>query len=77
VGLGNADYTTRKVANHLDLSPIYVNSITAAGTESAHIPAVLDAPDNLTGTRRSRRGKPQQKPNQHRSRQHPARPTGL
>jgi lactate racemase-like protein len=41
VGLGNADYTTRKVANHIDLMPMYMNSITAAGTEGARIPAVL------------------------------------
>jgi hypothetical protein len=41
VGLGNADYTTRKVANHIDLVPMYMNSITAAGTEGARIPAVL------------------------------------
>jgi hypothetical protein len=41
VGLGNADYTTRKVANHIDLLPMYMNSITAAGTEGARIPAVL------------------------------------
>ena len=30
VGLGNADYTTVKVANHIDLVPMYMNSITAA-----------------------------------------------
>jgi hypothetical protein len=41
VGLGNADYTTRKVANHIDLLPMYMNAITAAGTESTRIPAVL------------------------------------
>ena len=41
IGLGNADYTTRKVANHIDLLPMYMNSITAAGTESARVPAVL------------------------------------
>ena len=41
VGLGNADYTTQKVANHIDLLPMYMNAITAAGTESARIPAVL------------------------------------
>jgi hypothetical protein len=41
VGLGNADYTTRNVANHIDLLPMYMNSITAAGTESARVPAVL------------------------------------
>ena len=41
VGLGNADYTTRKVANHLDLLAMYMNSITAAGTEATRIPAVL------------------------------------
>lgn len=41
VGLGNADYTTLKVANHIDLLPMYMNSITAAGTEGARMPAVL------------------------------------
>jgi hypothetical protein len=41
VGLGNADYTTLRVANRIDLLPMYMNSITAAGTESARIPAVL------------------------------------
>ena len=41
VGLGNADYTTRKVANAIDLLPMYMNSITAAGTEGARMPAVL------------------------------------
>jgi hypothetical protein len=41
VGLGNADYTTRQVANHLDLVSMYMNSITAAGTEATRIPAVL------------------------------------
>jgi hypothetical protein len=41
VGLGNADYTTLKVANHIDLLPMYMNSITAAGTENSRIPAVL------------------------------------
>ncbi|MGI9449508.1 MAG: hypothetical protein ACR2QH_02470, partial [Geminicoccaceae bacterium] len=46
VGLGNADYTTCKVANGIDLMPMYMNSITAAGTEGARIPAVL--PDDRT-----------------------------
>ena len=46
VGLGNADYTTRKVVNGIDLMPMYMNSITAAGTEGARIPAVL--PDDRT-----------------------------
>jgi hypothetical protein len=46
VGLGNADYTTMKVANHIDLLPMYMNSITAAGTESSRMPAVL--PDDRT-----------------------------
>jgi hypothetical protein len=46
VGIGNADYTTRKVANGLDLTSIYMNSITAGGTEAARIPAVL--PDDRT-----------------------------
>jgi Lactate racemase N-terminal domain len=41
VGLGNADYTTRKVANNVDLLPMYMNCITAGGTEGARIPAVL------------------------------------
>jgi hypothetical protein len=46
VGIGNADYTTRKVVNGLDLTSIYTNSITAGGTEGARIPAVL--PDDRT-----------------------------
>ncbi|MGC1952559.1 MAG: hypothetical protein WA970_08320, partial [Gammaproteobacteria bacterium] len=46
VGIGNADYTTRKVVNGLDLTSIYTNSITAGGTEGARIPAVL--PDDQT-----------------------------
>jgi hypothetical protein len=46
VGLGNADYTTRKVANGVDLMPMYMNSITAGGTEGARMPAVL--PDDRT-----------------------------
>ena len=46
VGLGNADYTTCKVVNGIDLMPMYMNSITAAGTEGARIPAVL--PDDRT-----------------------------
>jgi Lactate racemase N-terminal domain len=46
VGLGNADYTTRKVANGVDLLPMYMNSITAGGTEGARMPAVL--PDERT-----------------------------
>jgi hypothetical protein len=46
VGLGNADFTTRKVANGVDLLPMYMNSITAGGTEGARIPAVL--PDDRT-----------------------------
>ncbi len=41
VGLGNADYTTRQVANAIDLLPMYMNAITAAGTEAVRIPAVL------------------------------------
>jgi hypothetical protein len=49
VGLGNADYTTRKVANNIDLLPMYMNSITAAGTEATRIPAVLA--DDLTAIR--------------------------
>jgi len=49
VGLGNADYTTRQVANHLDLVSMYMNSITAAGTEATRIPAVLA--DDLTAIR--------------------------
>jgi len=46
VGLGNADYTTRKVAHGVDLLPMYMNSITAGGTESVRMPAVL--PDDRT-----------------------------
>lgn len=46
VGLGNADYTTTDVVNGIDLTPMYMNAITAAGTEGARIPAVL--PDDRT-----------------------------
>jgi len=46
VGLGNADYTTRKAANGVDLLPMYMNSITAGSTDVARIPAVL--PDDRT-----------------------------
>lgn len=46
VGLGNADYTTSAVVNGIDLGPMYMNSITATGTEGARIPAVLA--DDLT-----------------------------
>jgi len=46
VGLGNADYTTCAVANGVDLMPMYMNAITAGGTEAARIPAVL--PDDRT-----------------------------
>lgn len=46
VGLGNADYTTCQVVNGIDLLPMYMNSITATGTEGARIPAVM--PDDLT-----------------------------
>ena len=46
VGLGNADYTTRKVANGVDLLPMYMNSITSGSTDGARIPAVL--PDDRT-----------------------------
>src|SRR5919106_2224643 len=49
VGLGNADYTTRKVANNVDLLPMYMNAITAAGAEAVRIPAVLA--DDLTAIR--------------------------
>jgi hypothetical protein len=41
VGIGNADYTTRGVVNGLDLTSIYMNSITSGGVEGARMPAVL------------------------------------
>ncbi len=41
VGLGNADYTTRKVANTIDLLPMYMNAITATVPEGARMPVVL------------------------------------
>jgi hypothetical protein len=46
VGIGLADYTTREVANGLDLKAIYMNAITATFPEKARLPVVL--PDERT-----------------------------
>jgi hypothetical protein len=49
VGLGNADYTTRAVANRLDLVAMYMNAITAASTMGVRMPAVM--PDDRAALR--------------------------
>ena len=41
IGLGLADYTTRAVANGLDLKAMYMNAVTATLIEKARIPIVL------------------------------------
>jgi hypothetical protein len=49
VGIGLADYTTREVANGLDLKAIYMNAVTATFPEKARVPVVL--PDERTAIR--------------------------
>jgi hypothetical protein len=46
VGLGVADYTTREVANGVDLKAVYMNAITSTMVEKGRIPVVL--PDELS-----------------------------
>jgi hypothetical protein len=41
-GIGNADFTTRKVFEQLDFPAIFANSIAAIGPESGRIPIFLD-----------------------------------
>ena len=41
LGVGNADYTTKEVADSLDLYAMYMNACTATFTERVRIPAVL------------------------------------
>ena len=41
LGVGNADYTTKQVADQLDLYAMYMNACTATFTERVRIPAVL------------------------------------
>lgn len=41
LGLGVADYTTRAVANALDLKAMYMNAVTATFVEKAQLPVVL------------------------------------
>ena len=41
LGVGNADYTTKAVADRLDLYAMYMNACTATFTERVRIPAVL------------------------------------
>ena len=41
LGVGNADYTTKAVADSLDLYAMYMNACTATFTERVRIPAVL------------------------------------
>jgi hypothetical protein len=49
IGLGMADYTTRKVANAVDLISMYMNAITATVTDGVKMPPVLA--DDLTAIR--------------------------
>jgi hypothetical protein len=46
VGLGVADFTTRAVANGVDLKALYMNAITSTSAEKARLPVVL--PDDLS-----------------------------
>jgi hypothetical protein len=46
VGLGVADFTTRAVANGVDLKALYMNAVTSTSVEKARIPVVL--PDDLS-----------------------------
>ena len=46
VGLGVADFTTRAVANGVDLRAVYMNAITSTMVEKGRIPVVL--PDDLS-----------------------------
>ena len=46
VGIGVADFTTRAVANQIDLMALYMNTVTATMVEKAQIPVVL--PDERT-----------------------------
>jgi hypothetical protein len=46
VGLGIADYTTRNVANGIDLKAVYMNAVTSTMVEKGRIPVVL--PDDLS-----------------------------
>ena len=41
LGVGSADYTTKAVADQLDLYAMYMNACTATFTERVRIPAVL------------------------------------
>jgi hypothetical protein len=40
-GIGNADFTTRRVAEKIDWQPTYINALTACSPRGARLPAVL------------------------------------
>ena len=42
VGIGNADFTTRRLADKIDWEPTYVNSLTACSPRGAMLPPTLD-----------------------------------
>jgi hypothetical protein len=42
VGIGNADFTTRRLADKIDWEPTYINSLTACSPAGAKLPPVLD-----------------------------------
>jgi hypothetical protein len=41
VGLGLADFTTRAVANRIDLAKMYLNAVTSTTAEGAYLPVIL------------------------------------
>jgi hypothetical protein len=46
-GIGMADYIPRSLANNVDLVSLYMNSITAAITEKARFPIVLNSDEDV------------------------------
>jgi hypothetical protein len=42
VGIGNADFTTRRLADKIDWEPTYINSLTACSPAGSKLPPVLD-----------------------------------
>ena len=47
IGIGMADYIPRSLANRVDLMSVYMNSITAAVTEKARFPIVLNNDEDV------------------------------
>ncbi|MGH7265806.1 MAG: hypothetical protein ACREMB_13295 [Candidatus Rokuibacteriota bacterium] len=48
-GIGNADFTTRRVAEKIDWQPTYVNALTACSPRGAKLPAVLPTARDAIG----------------------------